>query len=33
MPVGTYLKEVVGKLVGGCILVGIGLDEDVADKH
>lgn len=33
MPVGMHLKGVVGKLVGGCIPVDIGLDEDVADKH
>lgn len=31
--VGKDLKEVVGKFVGGCILVEMGLDEDVVDKH
>lgn len=30
--VGKDLKEVVGKFVGGCILVEMGL-EDVVDKH
>lgn len=33
MLVGKDLKEVVGKFVGGCILVEMGLDEDVVDKH